>query len=719
VFSPGASPAPATPTPTADASTLEEADRLYYQGYFEEALDLYASAAEVPQLKTQALWSLAVAQFSRGMRTEAVSSIDALLAEDPDAETERRAVLLLGVAEASRGATDEARQPLEEYIESGGPAASYAKLRLAQIAAKDEDIAAAIALSDEAIAEGLPPATETSVRFTVAGYHEDGGDTAAAIAAYTALADSAASEPDRAEALWKLAALSEGTGDAETARQALARIVLSYPADQRALDSLSHPALTSGVSTFARAIVLFEHRLNADAAAAFEAFLAESPSARDAANAHHLLGIISERFGDYDQALAHYDTAIALLAATASDSVAANAMWDRALVLHVLGRLDEAVGAYVALAQAAPGSPNTQDALFAAGLVRYQQGRPGDAITAFEVYESLATEPESIARAEYWLGKTHDLLGDAAGAATDHYRAAAEAAPADYYGMRARAVLDGGAATPRSSPDADPDWTGVETWVEGHAGPEDTLATQALFGPAWQRALELRAIGLTLESDEELIALRDSVIGRPWQLYRLARAAEEEGIDWLASRAGGILASAYRDPPPALLTLNYPLAFFDIASAEAEANGISPYLLLALVRQESLYDPAALSPAGAMGLTQVISSTAAQIASELGEDDFREPDLFRPHVSLRFGAYYLASTLESVGGSIPAALAGYNGGPGNAHRWLEQSGGDPDVFLEIIDFRETAAYVELVLENYALYQYAYGLVDTPSLAFDS
>lgn len=714
--SPNLSAVPGTPTPTPDAAALEQADRLYYEGYFEEAIDLYAAAAEVPQLKPDALWSLAVAQFSRGMRDEAADSINELLAEEPGADRERQAVFLLGVIEASQGSTDFARKPLEQYINDDGPAAAYAKVRLAQIAAKDDDYESAIALANEAIADGLSPGSETGVRFSIAGYYEELGQIVEAIGVYTDISLSAGTAVQRADALWRRAELAYANGYAESAREALARLVLSYPSTGRALDALSHPALTFGVSTFDRAVVLFQNRVNAEATDAFESFLAGGPSAHDAADAHHHLGILAERAGDYDGALVQYDTAIDLLASTPSDAVAANAMWDRALVLHVLGRLDEAVDAYLALADNAPFSPNVLDALFAAALVRYQQGRAGDALHAFERYLDAAPDADSISRGEYWLGKSHDLLGDPAGLAVPHYRAAVTAAPTGYYGMRARAVLDAGAApTSAGSPTAAQDWTKVERWLTEVAGPEDTTETSSLFGPAWDRAIELRDIGLTLESDDELIAIRDAAIGKPWLLYRLARAADEEAIPWLTSRAAGILASSYYDPPAALLTLNYPLEFFDIVSEEADANGLSPYLILGLMRQESLYDPSAISPAGATGLMQIIAPTADQIASELGDDDFREPDLLRPHVNIRYGAHYLASTLDYVGDSLPAALSGYNGGPGNATRWLEQSGGDPDVFLEVIDFTETAAYVELVLENYALYLYAYGLVDTPSL----
>jgi soluble lytic murein transglycosylase len=111
----------------------------------------------------------------------------------------------------------------------------------------------------------------------------------------------------------------------------------------------------------------------------------------------------------------------------------------------------------------------------------------------------------------------------------------------------------------------------------------------------------------------------------------------------------------------------------------------------------------------------VIPDTADFIADQLGEDDFTLLDLFRPNVSLRFGAYYFGAQMEAFGGNARAALAAYNGGPGNAGAWLETAGGDPDLFVETITFPETRAYVELVLENYALYRYAWGETSRPAL----
>jgi soluble lytic murein transglycosylase len=102
-------------------------------------------------------------------------------------------------------------------------------------------------------------------------------------------------------------------------------------------------------------------------------------------------------------------------------------------------------------------------------------------------------------------------------------------------------------------------------------------------------------------------------------------------------------------------------------------------------------------------LTQVIPATADAAARQLGIKDFYQEDLFKPVVSLRFGGYLLGQNLKASGDMF-VALAGYNGGLGNALRWAKnQSSLDGDLFVEDITFAETQAFVRLVYQHHALY----------------
>jgi soluble lytic murein transglycosylase len=114
----------------------------------------------------------------------------------------------------------------------------------------------------------------------------------------------------------------------------------------------------------------------------------------------------------------------------------------------------------------------------------------------------------------------------------------------------------------------------------------------------------------------------------------------------------------------------------------------------------------------------VVPATGAAIARDLEITGFETEQLFRPALSLRFGAYYLGEQLRAFKGNVYQALAAYNAGPGSAQRWQAVAGDDADRFFEQIDFAQTKAYVQLVSENLARYRQLYQGLDAPSLPED-
>ena len=130
--------------------------------------------------------------------------------------------------------------------------------------------------------------------------------------------------------------------------------------------------------------------------------------------------------------------------------------------------------------------------------------------------------------------------------------------------------------------------------------------------------------------------------------------------------------------------------------------------MFSVIRQESLFEGFVKSTANAHGLMQIIPATGAQIADELNWPlGFQTEDLYRPNVSVRFGAYYLDKNRTLLGGSLYAALAAYNGGPGNAIVWNQLAGNDPDLLVEIIRFQETRDYIRIIYEIYDTYRKLY------------
>lgn len=152
----------------------------------------------------------------------------------------------------------------------------------------------------------------------------------------------------------------------------------------------------------------------------------------------------------------------------------------------------------------------------------------------------------------------------------------------------------------------------------------------------------------------------------------------------------------------------YPQPYEKVVEVAEQERGISRNLIYAVMRQESAFHPSVVSPAGAVGLMQIIDPTARQIASEL--DEPYEPSLMRaPAVNVRFGAYYLRKLLDMFGDQPYLAAAAYNAGPQATSRWLHAGENLPlDVFVARIPYDETRGYVYQVMSNLARYSYLAG-----------
>ena len=155
-----------------------------------------------------------------------------------------------------------------------------------------------------------------------------------------------------------------------------------------------------------------------------------------------------------------------------------------------------------------------------------------------------------------------------------------------------------------------------------------------------------------------------------------------------------------------VLSLAYPLTYLEDAEKAGEAFGVDPLLLLALAREESRFDPRAVSGAGAVGLMQKMPATAAMLAAELKLENY---DLRDPGDSLLLGAAYLSKMLDRFHGNLALALAGYNAGPGNARHWVASFETlPPDVWLLLKPFDETRRYIIRVVGSYYRYRQLYG-----------
>ncbi|MEY2669496.1 MAG: hypothetical protein RJA59_2134 [Pseudomonadota bacterium] len=375
------------------------------------------------------------------------------------------------------------------------------------------------------------------------------------------------------------------------------------------------------------------------------------------------------------------------------------------------GRREEALALLDELVERYPGGDYRADAIFRGAWLRRRQGDLDGAIEAFARIEELYRDqdPYEHARALYWRARTQLQRagkGDRA-AALKGWTEVTTRYPGDYYGLLARERL-GEAGRKVAAPRP------AGTSRKGFRYRSGPLAGD----PHFRAALELLRLGMDREAAEELNAVDRKLLAggpeHPEPLLLLAELLERAG-DPRAShrllRAQG--RQVLREPPAGLglrvWQMAYPPAWRDLVVRFAPPAGVPPDLLQALMREESALDPAVVSSAGAVGLTQLMVRTAGQTAKRLSLPPPSAHDLTDPRLNIRLGASYLGELLKHFGGSAPLALAAYNAGEGNARAWWRSRGSLPlDEFVEELPIQETRGYVKRVLRSYAAYRMLYG-----------
>jgi soluble lytic murein transglycosylase len=381
---------------------------------------------------------------------------------------------------------------------------------------------------------------------------------------------------------------------------------------------------------------------------------------------------------------------------------------DRAAQLY--DRLGDNVAATTIRLTLAQQYPTTTLGIAALHRVALQRFDRGDLAGAGELWRMLAERGQGIGQAlgAFWAGRVARQLGQEG--ATALFQQVLQAAPESYYAARAAEELNAVpvGTIPIDSPISDDDWSAAIAWIQHWS---DDEADPMLAGVA-ERARLLREVGLYSEAQGEWLDGLRRAGETPISLLELARYAYQAGVTYpalLAAERIAKLAPTEAGPLPlALQRLRFPTPYAVIVQREASRFGVDPLLLYALIRQESLFNPRATSWVGARGLTQVMPDTGRGIAQNLGISEFDLDDLYRPYLSIRFGAFYLGRRIGDMSGSLHGALAAYNGGLGNAQRW---AGGnlvaDPDRFVETIDFSETRHYVWAVYAFYGVYRGLY------------
>ncbi len=387
---------------------------------------------------------------------------------------------------------------------------------------------------------------------------------------------------------------------------------------------------------------------------------------------------------------------LALISTTGTESEIAEALALHARALDDGGRDAEAAGLYRQIAARFPSRDVAGAAMWRLGWLAWLRGDIG---TAGEQWARLAEAPGGRAfrgAALYWRGRTVEQARGRAAAEPFYAKVLAEA-PRSYYGMLAARRVARAPEVPRRVPPA-----------ALPAKPEDAVATD----PGFARVDLLRRIGLVEYASEELEDVVQASVGDHVRLYGASAAYVRDERYHLALRIvrrhfTTLAVSGDPTLPRAFWEIIYPLGWRNEVVEAARRAGLDPYLVAAVVREESSYYPRALSRAGARGLMQLMPATARPMADLRGLAFEGGSLLDDPRANLDIGASFLAGLLKEFG-DPHVALAAYNAGPKRAREWWRaRRTNDMEAWIEQIPYDETRHYVKRVTLSWEEYRRIY------------
>ena len=372
---------------------------------------------------------------------------------------------------------------------------------------------------------------------------------------------------------------------------------------------------------------------------------------------------------------------------------AADAMFEIGRTWEDDGELDSARAEYLRLIARYPASNVAPEARFRAPFMLYMEGRYASAAAEFDAAAIDAHDPGARDALYYWNARALDRSGhpDAAAAV---FRRVALSIDSNYYPALAAMRIS---VQPATFPAAD-----VAVPVAAIPVVGDPLAQFHL-----SRVIALRDMSLGELEAGELRALNAEAVGdtgvRNFVLAEMTACGAYYDALVTATKmaARGELSSLVAE------RIRYPRGYWDLVSAGASRNALDPYLVAALIRQESLYDPNARSASDARGLMQLLPSTAERYASVAGVAG-SPLNLYDPATSVQLGTTYLRQLFAMFNGDAFKAVAAYNGGENAVAGWLAKyPGEDDDQWVENIGFRETREYVKKVIGGRREYDLLY------------
>ena len=665
------------------ARALQAAER------WDRAAEQYARFRSLGTLASEIPWAAArEAQVAAraGLWEPMLTALDAAGRGSP--ELSRWTVLRLALNSLEEGDAEQALRLLP-LISGDSAIAEFAWDLEARAWLVAGDTARALASYDELAGGDLGAEQRGETMEAIGAIAAAGEDMAAAHAAYEASLEAYPRGASGTRAAWGL--LQTGTVDAEQALRS-ARILDQARENHQALEAyeqhldvlpeivepepavqLARTRLLSAVGRHEAAVVEFRLLVETDDPVFELRVLDEWLAARSRQGRRDAVrtieGWIIDRFPESRQAV---DIVVSR----------ANSSWGRGAYVEAAAGFERAIAME-------PSHASAGLARMRLGQIRLQQNDEEAAAEVFGSYLEEFPNGRRWAEATYWAARSLQALGRDEDA-LEYLMEIQDRDDLSYYGVLAFELLEEPflpevPAGPVSMP---------RIWLQGELRTLDLLV----------------AAGLDTGVDAHIDGLVERTDGSVLETLDLADALIERGFSIQGIRLGQDLLRRGTPRTKRLLRVVYPFPYRELVTREARERDIDPILLAALIRQESAFTPAIHSPAGAIGLMQVMPATGREVARSQGLRGFTPASLETAEINLHLGTrFWLDMEQRYADGKLPLVLSAYNAGPTRARRWREfPEFEDLLRFTERIPFDETRGYVKNITRNVGLYQFLYG-----------
>lgn len=380
----------------------------------------------------------------------------------------------------------------------------------------------------------------------------------------------------------------------------------------------------------------------------------------------------------------------------------AEALFSAGNMALVANDMPSAIQYYGDLAQRFPNSSMASTSHWHEAWLNYRLGDKKTAARLFD--EQIAHYPDDThtSAAIYWRGVVYQDYEKNPAAAAACYEKLTHAFRQYYYANLAQQRLATlGAVSPATLPQlthiADPDPPDLTTEI-----PQDDIHVE--------RAQLLANAGLNQYIVPEIGASEGS---STWGAYAEAQIYSSYGENWralhvLKRRVRGYFALPLDSVPRAYWELLFPRPYWPLLERDSQQQGLDPYLVVSLIRQESEFNPSAISYANAWGLMQLLPHVGSDLARKQHVRPYRMAFLLIPQVNLKLGTIYFREFMDEFNGHPEYALAAYNAGDDRVKAWLANGPyATMPEFVESIPFTQTREYVEAILRNREIYQTLY------------